>query len=421
MGEDKFDVIIVGGGLAGSAAAYRLAQEGMEVLVIERGNYSGAKNMTGGRLYAHSMERLIPNFAQSAPVERRITRERLSMLTPDSAVTVEYNTQKPSRPGTESYSVLRASFDRWLAEQAEEQGAMYVYGIRVDDLIVEDGKVCGVVAGEENMYADLVILADGVHSLLAQKLGMKEQPKPQQIVVGAKEIIGLDRKVLEERFGLDDQEGLAWLLYGDCTNGQAGEGFLYTNKESLSVGVVLATEDIGKTDLALSQAVDRLTGHPALRGLLAGGKVEEYSAHLIPVGGYSMVPELYRSGVLLAGDAAALVIHKGTLMRGMDLAIESGRLAAEAAIAAKEKGDYSAETLSAYGTALEESFVLRDLKHYDGHEEHAAVYKEFPAAADAAMEALFLVDGKEPNPSPQQVLHTLSQAMDCMCGGTGNE
>ena len=169
MGEDKFDVIIVGGGLAGSTAAYILAQEGMEVLVIERGNYSGSKNMTGGRLYGHSLEKIIPEFAKEAPVERRISKERFSLLTKDSAVTLEYAGAKTGTPGCESYSVLRAGFDRWLAEKAEEEGAMYIYGIRVDDRIVRDGRVCGVIAGDEEMESDLVILADGVNSLLAQK------------------------------------------------------------------------------------------------------------------------------------------------------------------------------------------------------------------------------------------------------------
>ena len=74
MDEEKFDSIVVGGGLAGLSAAYRMVQEGLNVVVVERGNYSGAKNMTGGRIYTHSLEKLIPDFREIAPLERKITK-----------------------------------------------------------------------------------------------------------------------------------------------------------------------------------------------------------------------------------------------------------------------------------------------------------------------------------------------------------
>ena len=121
--------------------------------------------MTGGRLYGHSLEKVIPGFARSAPVERRIVKERLSCEENGMLSTVEYDSSKVSTPEGESYSVMRGKFDKWLAEQAEEQGAMLVYGVRVDDVILRDGKVCGVIAGDEEMESDLVILADGVNSL----------------------------------------------------------------------------------------------------------------------------------------------------------------------------------------------------------------------------------------------------------------
>ncbi|MBU9726245.1 FAD-dependent oxidoreductase [Diplocloster modestus] len=396
MGEDKFDVIIVGGGLAGSTAAYILAQEGLEVLVIERGNYSGSKNMTGGRLYGHSLEKIIPQFAKEAPVERRISKERFSLLTEDSAVTLEYGSAKLGTPGCESYSVLRAGFDRWLAEKAEEEGAMYIYGIRVDDLIVRDGRVCGVIAGDEEMEADLVILADGVNSLLAQKIGMKEELLPSQSAVGAKEVIQLDAATIEQRFQLNPGEGLAWIFQGDCTDGRIGDGFLYTNKDTVSLGVLTTIQDIDDKETTIPQLVDRLKNHPAVKPLIEGGKLLEYSAHLVPEGGYSMVPTLYQDGVLLAGDAASLVINLGFMIRGMDLAIESGRLAAQTAVAAKEKGDFSAETLASYQQALEDSFVMKDLKFYDGYDkviEDRRLYQDCPAIADRLFADLFVVDG----------------------------
>ena len=89
-----FDVIVVGAGLAGNTAAYLLAKAGLGVLVIERSETIGGKNVTGGRMYSHSLEKIFPDFAKEAPLGRRITKERISMLTADSATTVEYAAEK---------------------------------------------------------------------------------------------------------------------------------------------------------------------------------------------------------------------------------------------------------------------------------------------------------------------------------------
>jgi len=359
MSEDRFDCIIVGGGLAGLTAAYVLAGEGLEVLLVEKGNYSGAKNMTGGRLYGHSMEKVIPGFAESAPLERRIVKERLSLGAGGDMATVEYESAGLSAPEGESYSVLRGVFDRWLADQAEEQGAMLVFGVRVDDLIVRDGAVCGVVAGDEEMEANVVILADGVNSLLGQKLGYKQAHQADQVAVGAKDLISLGEDVVNERFGLAPGEGLAW-LFSSC--GEAYDGFLYTNKDSVSVGVTMMVSDIDKTGNNVPQMLEDFKAHPQIAPLLEGGRLLEYSAHLIPEGGAEMLPKLYGDGVLVTGDAAALCTNLGFTLRGMDLAVESGLLAAQAVIAAKEKGDFSEQALSSYQEALNGSFAMSCMK-----------------------------------------------------------
>jgi len=359
MSEEKFDCIIVGGGLAGLTAAYVLAGAGLDTLLVEKGNYSGAKNMTGGRLYGHSLERLIPGFAESAPVERRIVKERFSRGADGELTTMEYDNAGLAAPEGESYAVLRGVFDRWLADRAEEQGAMLVYGVRVDDLLVQDGKVCGVIAGVEEMEADTVILADGVNSLLAQKLGYKPVLRPDQAAVGVKELLGLSEEAINQRFDVDSGKGVAWIFNG-C--GDVYDGFLYTNKDSVSVGVTMMLEDIDKTENSVPQMLEDFKNSPQIAPLLEGGRLLEYSAHLIPEGGVGMLPQLYGDGVLIAGDAAALCANLGFTLRGMDLAVESGRLAAETVLAAKEQGDFSAQTLSAYQAVLSDSFVMACMK-----------------------------------------------------------
>jgi electron transfer flavoprotein-quinone oxidoreductase len=359
MSDERFDCIIVGGGLAGLTAANVLAGEGLEVLLVEKGNYSGAKNMTGGRLYSHSLEKVMPGLAASAPLERRIIKERLSCGLGKDMITVEYDTAGLTAPAGESYTVLRGVFDRWLADQAEEQGAMLVYGIRVDDLLVGDGKIYGVIAGKEEMQADVVILADGVNSLLGQKLGYKEALRPDQVTVGVKELIGLSKETINQRFNVTSGEGVAWIFSG-C--GEMYDGFLYTNKDSVAIGVTMITADIDKTENSLPQMLEDFKNNLQVAPLIEGGRLLEYSAHLIPEGGAAMLPKLYGDGVLLTGDAAALCANLGFTLRGMDLAMESGLLAARTVIAAKKKGDFSAQCLSAYQLALEEGFVMDCLK-----------------------------------------------------------
>lgn len=399
VSEDKFDVIVVGAGIAGNTAAYVLAKAGLEVLVIERGEKVGCKNVTGGRLYSHSIEKVFPDFANIAPIERKIIRERVSLLEADAATTIEYTADKLGEQGKNSYSVLRAKFDPWMAEQAEEVGAMYITGIRVDEVLKRDGRVCGIKAGEEEMEADVVLLADGVNSLLAQKLGMKKELSASEVAVGVKEVIELGEEKINDRFNVSPDEGVAWLLAGYPTGGNVGGGFLYTNKSCVSIGIVTTVGDLEHSGIAPRDMVDRYKEHSAIKPLIDGGKIIEYSAHLVTEGGYNMIPTLYDDNILIAGDAAALVMNLGFTVRGMDLCIESGRLAAETIIAAKQANDFSASSLSKYKSALDNSFVMKDMKHYrkmpafiDNHR----IFEKYPKMAGQIFSGLFTVDGSEP-------------------------
>ena len=397
MAEEKFDVIIVGGGITGCVAAYLLAQAEMEVLVVERAEEAGQKAVTGGRMYGHAMEKIFPGFGEEAPVERKIVRERISFLAEETATTLEYDDEEMRKPEKASYSILRGNLDPWLTEKAEEAGAMFIHGIRVDKVLTDDkGKAIGVLAGEEEMYADCVLLADGVNSLLAQQLGLKKELEPKQ--VGVKEVIQFSEEEINKRFGVKDGEGLAWLFAGDVTNGAVGGGFLYTDKDCVSIGIVETIEEIGYGGVAPRDMVERLKNHPSVRDYLTGGELVEYSAHLVTEGGYDMIPQLYGDGVIVAGDAAALVMNLGFTIRGMDLCAESARLAAETIIAAKEKGDYSKASLSLYEKKLNDSFIVKDMKHYrkmpafiDNHR----IFEQYPGMMEEIMKGLWLVDGEE--------------------------
>ncbi|MGI5089805.1 FAD-dependent oxidoreductase [Treponema sp. OMZ 805] len=413
MSDDKFDVIIVGGGLAGCSAGLVLARANLEVLIIERGNFCGAKNMTGGRLYGHSLEKIIPNFAQEAPIERKVTKEKISLMSSDGSVDIGFGSKKlSSEPDTGSYTVLRAPFDQWLASKAEEEGVSIIPEALVEKLIVEDGKVIGVEATEEKLYADVVILADGVNSLLGQSIGMKKELEPHQVAVGAKEIIKLGEDVINQRFGVRGNEGVAWLSAGDPTAGGFGGGLLYTNKDSVSVGIVATLSDIEHSGLSVNQLLERFKDHPAVAPYIEGGKTIEYSAHLVPEEGLHMVPELYRDGVIIVGDAAGFCINLGFTVRGMDFAIESGRLAAETIIKANEKGDYSAKSLAYYQKALDNSFIMRDLKQYQGFPAllgRREIFELIPSLATDIAAKAFTVNGKQEQNLIMYALDSIAQ------------
>ncbi|MBW7983652.1 FAD-dependent oxidoreductase FixC [Enterobacillus tribolii] len=406
MSEEVFDAIIVGGGLAGATAALVLARAGADVLVIERGNAAGAKNVTGGRMYAHSLERIIPGFAGEAPVERLITREKVSFLTETSAVTLDY--QAPAgAPAQVSYSVLRAKFDAWLMAQAESAGAQCIAGIRVDKLVTRDGKVTGVEADGDVLEANVVILADGVNSLLGESLGMVKRIKPESVAVGVKEVISLPKGVLEDRFNLENRQGVAWLLAGSPSDGLMGGGFLYTNEDSLSLGLVCGLHHIGEAGKSVPQMLEDFKRHPAVRPLIAGGKMEEYAAHVVPEVGINMLPEIIGDGVLIAGDAAGMCMNLGFTIRGMDMAIASGEAAARAVLDAKEKSDFSRSALAGYRTRLEENALLHDLKTYrklPAFLENPRLFRQYPQMAADLMADMFTIDGQPAQPMRKKIL-----------------
>ncbi|CEH08590.1 Electron transfer flavoprotein-quinone oxidoreductase (FixC protein) [Propionibacterium freudenreichii] len=268
--EDIFDVVVIGGGVAGCTAAYKLAQQGHSVVLIERAAQPGSKNLSGGVFYCRVMEQVFPGFVDNAPVERRITRNVVSFANPTSTVNIDYWDQRLAEP-VNAVSVLRAKLDAWLSEQCEEAGVMVMPGVKVDELVIEGGQVVGVRAGEDELRARIVIAADGVNSFIAQQAGIRPKEPKKSLAVGVKSVIALDPATIEQRFHCSGDEGTAYAVVGDCTQGVAGGGFLYTNKESISIGVVLRLDDLVAKGLASSDVHDHFLAHPAIAPLLEGG------------------------------------------------------------------------------------------------------------------------------------------------------
>ena len=406
-----FDAIVVGAGCAGCVAAVELARAEKSVLLIERGESAGSKNMTGGRIYTHSLKKVFPNFEEEAPLERKVTHELISFLTDDAATTAEYSSPKLGDEAVSSYTVLRAPFDSWLAQKAEEEGCECVYGMTVDDLVWDGDYVAGVSVAGEEITANVTILADGANSLLAEKAKLAKTPKPYQMAVGAKEIISLAEQTITDRFRCAPGEGAAWLFVGAPTKGHAGGGFIYANKETISIGLVATLSDLQTSDIPFAEYMNDFKSHPLVASLLEGGKTIEYSAHLVPEGGLNMVPELVGNGCLITGDAGMLCVNLGYQVRGMDYAIASGSAAGRAAAAALDAGDVSAVGLSDYKKELENSFVLKDLRSYQNvpafMEQTRRMYADYPEMVCEMMHALFAVNGDPVEPLKKKMMQPL--------------
>lgn len=410
---EKFDVIIVGAGPSGLSAALTASRGGLSVLLFERGDFPGSKNVMGGVIYRQPTERVVPEFWKEAPVERRVVKSSLWMLGDGSAVTLGFQSRRRAEEPYESFTVLRAKFDRWLAKKAIEAGVLLITETVVEDLIFEGERVVGVRVGraEGEVRSDLVILAEGVNSILSRKAGLQTDIPAEQLATAVKEIIALPREKIEDRFNLEEGEGATLELVGEATRGIQGIGFIYTNRESLSVGVGALLSDLAVKGVNPNELLEAMKSHPQVRRLLAGGETKEYMAHMIPEGGYRAVPRLFRDGLLVAGDAAMLV--NGLHREGSNMAITSGRMAGEVALLAKARGDYSSRALSEYRRRLEDSFVLKDLRQFEGStsffHDHPQFFDFYPRVINQAADSFLTVDGRPKRDKQKEALAMITK------------
>jgi electron transfer flavoprotein-quinone oxidoreductase len=399
----SYQAIVIGAGPAGSSAALTMARAGLDVALVERGSFPGEKNMFGGVLHRlPALEKIFPDFWDRAPLERHIVKKGVTFMTGDSSFSTTIEAGNFDRPPYNGYTIFRPSFDRWLAEEAVKAGATLITSATVDDLVRKDGRIAGVtiVGRSGQLNAPVVVAADGVLSFTAQKAGLRRPTfDPAQMAVGVKALIDMPREIIDERFGLARDQGFANEFVG-CTEGVRGGGFLYTNYDSLSIGLVFHLASLrtsGKTPYDLLNA---FMEQPQVAKMLTGGKLQEYSAHLIPEGGYDMIPELVGDGILVAGDAAAFCNATGLNLEGINLASQSGVIAGEAVIAAHQNNDFSKRGLSVYKKLLKESYVIKDLKLFRKapHMLHNnRIYQEYPELMCDFMENIYRINGTPKN------------------------
>ena len=405
---EKFDAIVVGAGPSGNAAAYTLAKAGLKVLQIERGEYPGSKNVQGAILYSDALERIIPDFRDDAPLERHIVEQQMWVLDDESYVGSTYRSADFNKPPYNRYTIIRAQFDKWFSKKVQDAGALLICETTVTDLLLDGNRVIGVQADREGgaIYADIVILADGVNSLLAKKAGFHPELDPKDVALAVKEIHFLPQETVQERFNISEDEGVVIEMVGKITKGMMGTGFLYTNKESITLGVGCMLSDFKYQKTTPYALLEQMKAHPAIKPLIAGGEMKEYAGHLIPEGGYKAIPKIYGDGWLMAGDAAMFVnaVHR----EGSNLAMTSGRLAAETVIALKLQGKpMSSANLSLYREKLDESFVMKDLKKYKEMpqilHQNPQFFTTYPELLNQAAHSMLTVDGVDKKTKEKEI------------------
>lgn len=398
--DEVFDVIIVGAGPAGISAACLLAEQGVKALVFERGEYPGAKNMFGGVLYGRDIARILPDFKErNCPIERNIVESRVWYLSTEGGYNLSYRDSAFSRDlKYNAFTVGRAKFDRWFADQAKSKGAMIICSTVVTDLLRDGaGRVVGVRTDrpDRDIHGRVVLFADGVNSPLAKKTGFRPEAKPEHVALAVKELIALREEVIQERFNVEPGDGVTTEILGEITRGMNGVAFLYTNKNSISLGIGANLADFAEKKVKPYEMLEDFKAHPMVAPLIKGGKPKEYLAHWLPEGGYDTIPQLCGDGYLIAGDSAMLfnALHR----EGSNLAMTSGRFAAQAVMEALEKGDFTCSGLEGYMSRLKESFVMQDMEKYRRFpyfmHHHKEIFTSIPQLASFAAREMLTVNG----------------------------
>jgi len=393
-----FDVVVVGSGRAGTAAAYKLAAEGLDVALLERAKQPGMKNVTGGVLYGEVLADLVPEFPDEAPLERHVVEHNIVLLHDDAEVGITYRDMNLREEP--NYTLMLGKFDRWFVRKAEEQGAVFVPETTVTDVTQDaDGVVVHTDREDGDVTCEAVVGADGVNTTVGRKTGIQRTMRNRDMALSVKKVLQLDRETINQRFNLDGDEGAAYIYTGYPQGVPTVGYFLYTFEEYISVGAVggletlrwVGDEGYGDTGTPLYGLLDEFMELDTVRPLVQGEVLEEYQGILVPEHSYDTLPDRQQNRVALVGDAAGLVLNKGYTFRGLDYGITSGLKAAEAALACADDGRW-VEFGDRYDRRLENSYVLEDMKqhrHLPEFLENERMYDAYPGIAVATLQSMF--------------------------------
>lgn len=409
VAEFDVDVIVVGAGPAGSCAALAAAKAGKSVVLIERGPFPGSKNMYGGVIYPRILDELIPDWFEHAPVQRWIVRRSTMVLSDTGALNIDYRSNAWGQAPYNGATAYRPDFDNWLAQQAVAAGVELICSTTVTGLLRDsNGRINGIVTDrpDGNLTAQVVIACDGVNSFLAKEAGLYATVDAANYTLGVKETLSLPKNVIDERFGVRDNQGVDIEILGG-TSGVNGGGFIYTNLDTVALGVVLKLPKLTAQKKRPEDIIAELKRHPAIAPLIEGAEVTEYSAHIIPEAGLDMMPKMVADGLLIAGDAAALCLAAGIWLEGVNFAMASGMYAGQAAATAVSSGNVTATGLKSYTDKLNATFVLKDhkkLRKIPHLVLSDRVQHQYPGFVTGIVERMFRVENPHPKPGVRRIV-----------------
>ena len=403
------DIIVVGAGPAGSCAAIAAAKAGKRVVLIERGPFPGSKNMYGGVIYPRILDELIPNWFEHAPIQRWVVRRSTMLLSDTGALNIDYRSNAWGQAPYNGATAYRPDFDNWLAQQAVAAGAELICSTTVTGLLRDaQGRINGITTDrpDGDLTASVVIACDGVNSFIAKDAGLYASVDASNYTLGVKETLSLPKSVIDERFGVRDNQGVDIEILGG-TSGVNGGGFIYTNLDTIALGVVLKLPKLSAQKKRPEEIIAELKRHPAIAPLIEGAEVIEYSAHVIPEAGLDMMPKMAADGLLVAGDAAALCLAAGIWLEGVNFAMASGMYAGQSAAQAITAGDTTASGLRSYTKKLNETFVLKDhkkLRKIPHLVLSDRVQHKYPNFVTGIVERMFRVENPNPKPGVRRIL-----------------
>jgi electron-transferring-flavoprotein dehydrogenase len=377
----EYDVVIVGAGPAGLAAAIRLRQLSLEagheisVTVLEKGSEVGAHILSGAIFETHALDDLIPDWKEKgAPLNTPAGRDEFRFFTKHGSFKLPGLLLPPQMRNHGNYIISLGNLCRWLGQQAEELGVEIYPGFAAAEVLYhDDGRVKGVATGDMGiakdgsqkpthepgieLHAKYTLFAEGARGSLTkglvERFNLRDQAAEQTYGIGLKELWEIEPS--KHKSGLI-QHSFGWPLDSRTYGGS----FLYHFEENLvSIGFVIAL-DYENPHLSPFDEFQRFKTHPQVRKTLEGGKRLAYGARAINEGGYQSMPRtIFRGGALIGCAAGFLNVPK---LKGSHSAIKSGALAAEAAFGALRDGADGTQALDAYPAALKKSWVVKQLK-----------------------------------------------------------